>query len=82
MHVQQLKLACQPVPRYAAVILLNARRKEEKLKAKRLSNRKSAHSVRERRRVFIETLAKQNASLRKKVFILQKIPDLVSSFVG
>lgn len=77
MHVQKLKLALQPIPRHAAVLLFNARRKEEKLRAKRISNRKSASAIRAKKKMFIETLTKHNATLRKTAFILQRIPDLV-----
>lgn len=76
-HVQQLKLSLQPIPRHVAILLFNARRREEKLKAKRISNRKSANTLRAKKKVFIETLTKQNATLRKRAFILHKMPDLV-----
>jgi hypothetical protein len=78
MHVQQLKHASQPIPQHLAVILVNKRRKEEKRKAKRVANRKSATVSRARKKAFIDDMAEDNARLRRKVAILNCLPDLVS----
>lgn len=78
MHVQQLKHASQPIPQHLAVILFNRRRKEEKRKAKRLANRKSATVSRARKKAFIEDMTKDNARLRKRAAILECLPDIVS----
>jgi hypothetical protein len=82
MHVNQLKLANQPIPHHAAVLLFNARRREERLQAKRISNRKSATNQREKKKTFLENLAKYNSTLRKKASILEKMPDLVRDFIS
>jgi hypothetical protein len=80
-HVTKLKLSHQPIPRHAAVLLFNARRREEKLKAKRISNRKSASVLRAKKKIFIEKMLKCNSAMRKKAVILQKMPDLVSLLI-
>ena len=79
IHVQHLKHARQPIPQHLAVLLFNTRRKEEKLKAKRLANRKSATVSRARRKAFIDDMTKDNTRLRKKAAILKFLPDLVSN---
>jgi hypothetical protein len=81
MHVQQLKHARQPIPQHVAVLLFNTRRKEEKRKAKRLANRKSATISRARKKAFIEDMMKDNARLRKRETILKFLPDLVSALI-
>ncbi|KAL7518166.1 hypothetical protein ACHAWX_003020 [Stephanocyclus meneghinianus] len=77
MHVQHLKHARQPIPQHLAILLFNTRRMEEKRKAKRLANRKSATLSRARRKSFIDDLTKDNTRLRKKAAILKFLPDPV-----
>ncbi|KAL7519228.1 hypothetical protein ACHAWX_004014 [Stephanocyclus meneghinianus] len=79
IHVQQLKHLSQPIPQHLAVLLFNRRRKEEKRKAKRLANRKSATVSRARKKTFIEDMTKDNARLRKRADILNCLPDMVIS---
>jgi hypothetical protein len=78
MHVQQLKHSSLPIPQHLAVLLVNNRRKEEKRKAKRLANRKSATISRARKKAFIDDMTDDNARLRKRAELLKFLPDLVS----
>ncbi|KAL7482494.1 hypothetical protein ACHAW6_008171 [Cyclotella cf. meneghiniana] len=77
MHVQQLKHSSLPIPQHLAVLLFDNRRKEEKRKAKRLANRKSATISRARKKAFIDDMTKDNARLRKRAALLEVLPDLV-----
>ena len=48
--MEQLQRSNEPVPRIVQIMLDDARRREEKLIAKRLSNRKSATNSRNRKK--------------------------------
>ena len=53
---------------------------ENKKLAKRAANRLSAHLSRKRKKMFIDDLTTENTDLRRKVQILQSIPDLIVVF--
>eukprot|EP00804_Cyclotella_cryptica_P020238 CCRYP_010914-RB/>CCRYP_010914-RB protein AED:0.04 eAED:0.04 QI:366/1/1/1/0.5/0.33/3/593/507 len=53
---------------------------EDKKLAKRAANRLSAHLSRKRKKMFIDDLTAENTDLRRKVQILQTIPDLIVVF--
>ncbi|KAL7476042.1 hypothetical protein ACHAW6_001928 [Cyclotella cf. meneghiniana] len=53
---------------------------EDKKLAKRAANRLSAHLSRKRKKMFIDDLTAENSDLRRKVQILQTIPDLIVVF--
>jgi hypothetical protein len=59
-HVKQLQDTSQPVPQSIAVLLALARRKNEKYNAKKLANRKSAYSSRERKKARIRLASNEN----------------------
>lgn len=76
-HVKLLKERNQAVPQSIALLLADARRKEERTKAKRVANRKSACSSRARKKALVEEMTKANAWLRRQAMILSLLPDLV-----
>ena len=55
----------------------DARHREEKRRAKRISNRKSATVSRARKRQLIDVLTADNAKLRRQALILSYLPDPV-----
>ena len=67
----------QPIPQPVALMLADARRKEEKRTAKRVANRKSACTSRARKKALVEEMTKTNARLRRQALILSLLPDLV-----
>lgn len=67
----------QPVPQTVAMLLADARRKEEKRAAKRVANRKSACTSRARKKALVEEMTKTNARLKRQAMILSLLPDLV-----
>ena len=67
----------QPVPQSVALLLADARRKEEKKTAKRVANRKSACTSRARKKALVEEMTRTNARLRRQALILSLLPDLV-----
>lgn len=67
----------QPIPQPIAMLLQDARRKEEKRTAKRVANRKSACTSRARKKALVEEMTKTNARLRRQAMILALLPDLV-----
>jgi len=75
--VQQLKEANQHVPQPLALLLSDARRKEEKKNAKRVANRKSACTSRARKKAYVEEMQKANKRLKRHALILSLLPDLV-----
>ena len=76
-HVQLLRDTNQPIPQPVAMLLADARRKEEKRIAKRAANRRSACSSRARKKALVEEMTKANARLRRQAMILALLPDLV-----
>ena len=57
-----------------------AETEEEKKLAKRAANRLSAHLSRKRKKMYIDDVTSENIELRRKVQILQFIPDLIVVF--
>jgi PAS domain-containing protein len=53
---------------------------DDKKIAKRAANRLSAHLSRKRKKMYIDDVTTENIDLRRKVQILQSIPDLVVAF--
>jgi PAS domain S-box-containing protein len=53
---------------------------DDKKLAKRAANRLSAHLSRKRKKMYIDDVTTENVDLRRKVQILQSIPDLVVVF--
>lgn len=76
-HVKQLQDSAQPIPQSIAILLASARRKEEKYNAKKLANRKSAYSSRERKKAKINAMAQDNVRLKRESLILKSLPDPV-----
>jgi len=76
-HVKLLQQMNRPIPQSAALLLADARRKEQKKTAKRVANRKSACTSRARKKAFVEEMTRTNARLRRQALILALIPDLV-----
>ncbi|CAB9503998.1 expressed unknown protein [Seminavis robusta] len=76
-HVNLLRQMQQPVPQSVALLLADARRKEEKKTAKRVANRKSACTSRARKKALVEEMTRTNARLRRQALILSLLPDLV-----
>jgi len=76
-HVQFLRNANQPIPQPVALLLADARKKEEKRTAKRVANRKSACTSRARKKALVEEMTKTNARLRRQAMILSLLPDMV-----
>jgi PAS domain-containing protein len=76
-HVQLLRDTGQQIPQPVAILLAEARKKEEKRTAKRAANRKSACSSRARKKALVEEMTKANAWLRRQAMILALLPDLV-----
>lgn len=76
-HVQVLRDTGQQIPQPVAILLAEARKKEEKRTAKRAANRKSACSSRARKKALVEEMTKANAWLRRQAMILALLPDLV-----
>jgi len=76
-HVNLLRENNQPISQSIALLLADARRKEEKRHAKRLANRKSACTSRARKKALIEEITKDNARLRRQALILSYLPDPV-----
>ena len=66
-----------PVPQSVALLLADARRKEDKRTAKRVANRKSACTSRARKKALVEEMTRTNARLRRQALILALLPDLV-----
>jgi PAS domain-containing protein len=60
-----------------ALLLADARKKEEKRTAKRVANRKSACTSRARKKALVEEMTKANARLRRQAMILALLPDMV-----
>jgi hypothetical protein len=75
--VNLLRQIKQPVPQSVALLLADARRKEDKKTAKRVANRKSACTSRARKKALVEEMTKTNARLRRQALILSLLPDLV-----
>jgi PAS domain-containing protein len=76
-HVSLLHQMNQPVPQSVALLLADARRKEDKRTAKRVANRKSACTSRARKKALVEEMTRTNARLRRQALILALLPDLV-----
>jgi len=76
-HVQMLRKTNQAIPQPIAMLLADARRKEEKRKAKRVANRKSACTSRARKKALVEEMTRTNARLKRQALILALLPDLV-----
>ena len=76
--MRHLQETSQPIPPAVAILLASARRKENKYKAKKLANRKSAYSSRERKKAKINAMAIDNVKLRRESAILYSLPDPVS----
>ena len=76
-HVHLLQKANQAVPQPLALLLADARRKEEKRNAKRVANRKSACTSRARKKALVEEMTRTNAKLKRQALILSLLPDLV-----
>lgn len=76
-HIQLLRDTNQPIPQPVAMLLAEARRKEEKRTAKRVANRKSACTSRARKKALVEEMTRTNARLRRQALILALLPDLV-----
>jgi hypothetical protein len=72
--LHQLK---QPVPHTLALLVADARRREEKKTAKRVANRKSASTSRARKKALVQEMTNLNARLRRQALILSLLPDLV-----
>lgn len=76
-HVQMLRDSNQAIPQPVAMLLAEARRKEEKRTAKRVANRKSACTSRARKKALVEEMTRTNARLKRQAMILALLPDLV-----
>lgn len=76
-HVQMLQDSNQAIPQPVAMLLAEARRKEEKRTAKRVANRKSACTSRARKKALVEEMTRTNARLKRQAMILALLPDLV-----
>mmetsp|Transcript_28092 Transcript_28092/g.46512 ORF Transcript_28092/g.46512 Transcript_28092/m.46512 type:complete len:794 (+) Transcript_28092:229-2610(+) len=76
-HVQILRDTNQTIPQPVAMLLADARRKEEKRTAKRVANRKSACTSRARKKALVEEMTRTNARLKRQALILALLPDLV-----
>ncbi len=76
-HCHLLREANQPIPQQVALLLAEARRREEKKNAKRVANRKSACTSRARKKAFVEEMTRMNARLKRQAVILSLLPDLV-----
>lgn len=74
MLLQRLQ---QPIPPNTALLLAEARKRDEKRHAKRLANRKSACSSRARKKALVQEMTELNARLRRQALILSLLPDLV-----
>ena len=75
--MQWLRDSNQPIPQPVAMLLADARRKEEKRTAKRVANRKSACTSRARKKALVEEMTRTNARLKRQALILALLPDLV-----
>ena len=67
------------MPQAVALLLADARRKADKREAKRLANRRSAATSRNRKKMLIEEMTRDNARLRRQALILSYLPDPVAS---
>jgi len=76
-HVHMLRERNQAIPQPIAMLLADARRKEEKRTAKRVANRKSACTSRARKKALVEEMTRTNARLKRQALILALLPDLV-----
>lgn len=76
-HVRLLQESNQTVPQPLALLLADARRKEEKKTAKRVANRRSACTSRARKKALVEEMTRTNAKLKRQALILSLLPDLV-----
>lgn len=75
MHM--LRDTNQTIPQSVAMLLADARRKEDKRSAKRVANRKSACTSRARKKALVEEMTRTNARLKRQAMILALLPDLV-----
>lgn len=76
-HVHMLRDTNQTIPQSVAMLLADARRKEDKRSAKRVANRKSACTSRARKKALVEEMTRTNARLKRQAMILALLPDLV-----
>ena len=76
-HAKGLQESGYQLPQAVAILLADARRKEEKRQAKRIANRKSASTSRARKKAQIDQLMNENAQLRRLELILSYLPDPV-----
>ena len=76
-HINLLNQLSQPVPQTVAILLADAKRKEEKRKAKRVANRISASSSRARKKALVQEMTVMNQHLKRQALILALIPDMV-----
>ncbi|KAK1746162.1 hypothetical protein QTG54_002769 [Skeletonema marinoi] len=76
-HAKELQDGGYQLPQAVAILLADARRKEEKRQAKRIANRKSACTSRARKKAQIDQLMNENAQLRRMELILSYLPDPV-----
>ena len=74
-HAKELQESGYQLPQAVAILLADARRKEEKRQAKRIANRKSACTSRARKKAKIDQLMNENAQLRRLELILSYLPD-------
>ncbi|KAL7493858.1 hypothetical protein ACHAWT_002693 [Skeletonema menzelii] len=74
-HAKELNDGGYQLPQAVAILLADARRKEEKRQAKRIANRKSACTSRARKKAKIDQLMNENAQLRRLELILSYLPD-------
>jgi PAS domain S-box-containing protein len=74
-HAKELQDGGYQLPQAVAILLADARRKEEKRQAKRIANRKSACTSRARKKAKIDQLMNENAQLRRLELILSYLPD-------
>jgi len=74
-HAKELHDGGYQLPQAVAILLADARRKEEKRQAKRIANRKSACTSRARKKAKIDQLMNENAQLRRLELILSYLPD-------
>jgi len=72
MHVLHYFSSCSTL-----AILADARRIEERKAAKRIANRKAASNSRARKRMQMEQLMENNASLQRYADILHALPDWI-----
>jgi len=79
-HVHMLRERNQAIPQPIAMLLADARRKEEKRTAKRVANRKSACTSRARKKALVEEMTRTNARLKRQALILALLPDLVINY--